>query len=123
MSKRIDLTGQHLGRWTVIEYVGNTRTVAWWKCRCDCGTVRIVNGRRLRDGTSKSCGCLRRELMSKHGASNTRLYGIWTNMKGRCNNPNAEGYKDYGGRGIQVCKEWAHDFSVFQEWAMSHGLL
>lgn len=121
MSKRIDLTGQHLGRWTVIEYVGNTRTVAWWKCRCDCGTVRIVNGRRLRDGTSKSCGCLRRELMSKHGASNTRLYGIWTNMKGRCNNPNAEGYKDYGGRGIQVCKEWAHDFSVFQEWAMSHG--
>lgn len=121
MSKRIDLTGQHLGRWTVIEYVGNTRTGAWWKCRCDCGTVRVVNGRRLRDGTSKSCGCLRRELMSKHGASGTRLYGIWTNMKGRCNNPNAEGYKDYGGRGIQVCEEWAHDFSVFQEWAMSHG--
>lgn len=121
MSKRIDLTGQHLGRWTVIEYAGNTHNGAWWKCRCDCGTVRIVNGRKLRDGTSKSCGCLRRELMSKHGASNTRLYGIWTNMKGRCNNPNAEGYKDYGGRGIQVCDEWAHDFSVFQEWAMSHG--
>jgi hypothetical protein len=33
-------------------------------------------------------------------------------MRGRCNNPNTKEYKNYGGRGIQVCPEW-DDFSVF----------
>lgn len=51
----------------------------------------------------------------------TRLYSIWSNMKERCNNPNAAGYKNYGGRGITVCPEWEIDFLAFEEWAYSHG--
>lgn len=35
-----------------------------------------------------------------------REYSTWENMKQRCNNPNAEGYKNYGGRGIKVCVSW-----------------
>lgn len=42
-------------------------------------------------------------------------------MKQRCNNPNNLKYKDYGGRGIKVCKEWDDDYSVFREWAMNAG--
>jgi hypothetical protein len=41
-------------------------------------------------------------------------------MLQRCKNPNARDYNYYGGDGIQVCEEW-HDFSVFLDWALSHG--
>lgn len=55
-----DLSGMHFGRWTVLErasYAGEAK----WKCRCDCGTERIVLERSLKAGVSQSCGCLSRE--------------------------------------------------------------
>lgn len=55
-----------------------------------------------------------------HGMSDSRLYGIWTNMKTRCENPKSTFYKRYGGRGITVCKEWEH-FESFLEWANESG--
>lgn len=56
----------------------------------------------------------------KHGLTGTRLYRIWKAMKRRCNNPNLEAYKNYGGRGIKVCKEW-DVFSEFHNWAIRNG--
>lgn len=47
-----------------------------WKCRCDCGTERSVEGARLRGGRSKSCGCLLREstaLRSRKDITNQRF--------------------------------------------------
>ena len=41
-------------------------------------------------------------------------------MKQRCNNPNNQKYKDYGGRGIHVCDEWMNDFQSFYDWAMAN---
>ncbi len=49
-----DLTGRTFGQWTVIRYAGGKKYLA----KCSCGTVREVNGNRLRTGKSKSCGCL-----------------------------------------------------------------
>ena len=40
-------------------------------------------------------------------------YQSWTAMIQRCRNPNAAGYRNYGGRGITVCEAWRHDFSAF----------
>lgn len=40
------------------------------------------------------------------------LYSTWKGMRSRCNNPNHSRYKDYGERGISVCKEW-DDFYIF----------
>lgn len=57
----------------------------------------------------------------KHGKRNTRLYGIWLQMKNRCFNTKTERYKDYGGRGITVCDEWKNDFTKFYDWSISNG--
>jgi hypothetical protein len=37
-------------------------------------------------------------------------------MKDRCYNPNVEGYKYYGGRGISICQEWIEDFEAFYQY-------
>lgn len=40
-------------------------------------------------------------------------YIAWYGMKQRCFNPNREGWKYYGGRGITVCEEWKDNFAQF----------
>lgn len=51
----------------------------------------------------------------KHGLSYTPVYRIWTYMLSRCNNPNATDYKEYGGRGITVCKKWLKFENFFED--------
>lgn len=55
------------------------------------------------------------------GNQHSRLYSIWSAMKNRCYNPKKQGYKYYGGRGIEVCEEWKDDFSSFANWALQNG--
>lgn len=52
---------------------------------------------------------------------NKRLWGIYHGMKKRCLNKNDARYKDYGGRGIKICKEWLLSFDNFADWAKSNG--
>lgn len=64
--KAIDMTGQRVGRLTVLERAGSLTaglyTVPAWRCRCDCGNEVIVRGLSLRSGNTTSCGCLHREI-------------------------------------------------------------
>src|SRR6266581_3944496 len=67
-----DLTGRSFGRLTVLERDRAPRESsgghAYWRCACDCGNETSVAGCALRDGSTKSCGCLRREMYAaKHG--------------------------------------------------------
>lgn len=131
--KTQNLVGQRFGRLIVIErYICDGKQPKWL-CQCDCGNEKIVFGTHLKQGTTKSCGCLGKEMAPergrksklgerslKHGDFGTRLYGVWTAMKRRCQNPNVKHYKDYGGRGILVCSEW-QEYIPFKEWAMSSG--
>lgn len=39
-------------------------------------------------------------------------YQVWVDMRRRCSNPASKQYKDYGGRGITVCKRW-NSFALF----------
>ena len=55
-----------------------------------------------------------------YSADYPKLFGTWETMKSRCENPNREKYKDYGGRGISVCEDW-HDAKAFCEWALANG--
>jgi hypothetical protein len=110
--KLIDLTGQHFGRWTVLALhpKRSKHRNARWHCVCDCGGERLVAASSLRQGGSKSCGCLQRECKTKHGHTKggkvTRAYRCWVAMRQRCFNPNHEAYPYYGGRGITVCERW-----------------
>ena len=54
-------------------------------------------------------------------AENKRLWGIWHGVKRRCLDARTARYKDYGGRGIHVCDEWANDFDAFADWAKANG--
>lgn len=130
MGKALDLTGQKFGRLTAIEIdclreVKHGNCISWI-CRCDCGEMVTVTSKNLRNGNTKSCGCLQREkagnVNRKHGMgiNKSRLYKIWAGMRERCTNKNAHNYKYYGGRGISVCDEW-QEYLPFYKWAMSNG--
>lgn len=60
-------------------------------------------------------------FVRKHPPEQDRLYNVWCSMKERCYNAHNKRYGRYGARGISVCDEWKCDFSVFANWAMSHG--
>jgi hypothetical protein len=116
----VNLIGKNFGRWLVIKRVNNISGRSAWLCKCECGVERILKNSDLRDGRTKSCGCLRKEKTSErfktHGFRNHRLYRIWVSMKSRCYNLKVQHYSRYGGRGIQICDEWLHDFKAFYDW-------
>lgn len=64
----IDLTGQDFTYWHVIERDNSVKKKqAYWKCKCKCGVIKSVSGTALRNGTSTSCGCRKKEITSKLG--------------------------------------------------------
>jgi hypothetical protein len=105
----IDRTGDRYERLTVVERLAaksKTDTNARWLCRCDCGMAVVAYGQDLGRGKVKSCGCLNAERIMQHGMSQLPVYHVWRQMRQRCENPTAQRYADYGGRGIKVCERW-----------------
>lgn len=136
MSKFVDLTGQKFGRLTVLKILGKGQDGRYkYLCKCDCNKEVEVKGVYLTTGQVRSCGCLVHDTSrenalkrnkgnkfgEKHGKSHTRLYKIWKGMKRRCYSKTCETYKNYGGKGIEVCKEWKDNFENFYSWAMDNG--
>ena len=82
-------------------------------CKCECGNVVIVRNANLKNGHSKSCGCLKLESASitgrqnkKHGQHKSGTYTSWRAMLGRCVNKNNASFSNYGALGIAVCERW-----------------
>lgn len=82
---------------------------------CSCGTRKVIRVNRVKNGVSKSCGCLHREVITKHKHTkeNRLAYSAWRGMKARCLNYDPD--PNYGGRGITVCDRWRHSFESFLE--------
>ena len=128
MGKKLDLRGQPFGKLTVLRENGRDKhNKVLWLCRCECGNVVTVLGSNLRNENTTSCGCYQRERSAeshtKHGASRTRLYFVWSSMLQRvgvykC--ADEETKRLYQDRGITVCDEWLV-FENFRDWALSHG--
>lgn len=111
--KLVDVTGKHFGKLTAVKRAGSDGSNAWWECVCECGATKVVRLCHLQRGSIKSCGCgPKGRHRFKHGKTDTRIYRIWRQMHQRCENPKAEGYENYGGRGIKVC-EWWNTFPNF----------
>ena len=106
MRKPIIKKGDKYNRLTAIRFDHKRRSYQYWLFQCDCGNKKVLNVSEVKRGRSKSCGCLVKERLTTHGMKYTREYSIWVGMKQRCLNKNSKSYKNYGGRGITVCKRW-----------------
>ena len=120
--------GDRFGRGVVLEEIripvtrADRTNVRGARLTCDCGTVyEVAVGDLLKKaGSTKSCGCMRREGnhtshgLSRHGGQTESLYRTWCNMMARCYNPRVKEFRYYGARGIEVCERW-HDVRLFIE--------
>lgn len=137
-SSCINLIGQRFGRLIVINIADiadksdiadkKGRSGAVWKCLCDCGETKYCFSNQLISGSTKSCGCLRKETNREnaknnitHGDSYTRLYTIWVRIIQFTTNINTPNYEHYGGRGIKIYKPWLDDYTIFKDWAFKNG--
>lgn len=130
MGQLKDLTGKRFGKLTVLRRgERNDGHSSWWICQCDCGNIKEIRRSCLIKGFTKSCGCYNsdkarehgRQMMTKHGWYGTRVYSIWHSIIDRCYNPNCPQYHHYGGRGIEMCREWREHPEAFCEWAIANG--
>lgn len=113
-SPTIDLTGHRFGRLVAIHPSDRSKR---WICLCDCGTLCEKGQGKLREGQSRSCGCLQKELFVKrsrvHGLRFHPLYMMWIGIRQRCLKPACKTYQWYGARGIKVCDRWRDSFEAF----------
>lgn len=132
MPSFIDLSGMKFGRLTVLErdnrHFGRGDHT-YWVCKCECGKISKVRPDALKSGAVVSCGCYHSHVSSeigkyvnlRHGMTKTRIFKIWSGMKERCTNPKIDAYKNYGARGIYVCKIWSENFESFLNWSLENG--
>src|ERR1700744_2357780 len=103
-------------------YLGESHSVNWHrfaKFRCHCGKEFVSQISKVKSGHTKSCGCnVVAHLINMnqtHGLTGTPEFDTWVGMRQRCNNPDNDRYKDWGGRGIKVCDRWQESFENFYE--------
>lgn len=115
MAKALDLVGQRFGRLVVKERVENSPNgQTRFRSICDCGGEAVSFGSSLKRGSTRSCGCLYRELAAQinfthghtRGYTSSRTRNSWRGMKERCDNPKNSHYPIYGGRGISYPEKW-----------------
>lgn len=106
MGKIIDLTDRVFGRLHIIKYAHTRQNKTYWTAKCTCGNIKTIRSHSLISSRTKSCGCWNKEMHTKHGMKKSREYNTWAQMKKRCQNQKDKDFKNYGGRGIIVCKRW-----------------
>jgi hypothetical protein len=130
MTPRLNIEpGDSYSRWVVVAAATARGNIPYFLCRCDCGSVKEVQGRNLQRGQSRSCGCLKRELQRTrlpniaHGdaaGKKTTLYRLWVGIKTRCLNTRDHAYPRYGGRGITLHPAWEQDYVAFRDWIQAN---
>jgi len=107
MGKFINRIGLTYGRLFVTADAGVGKSKKrLWECACECGKKTVVTSGQLATGRTKSCGCLHKETIIRHGGCHKSSYNTWRAMIRRCRNTEDKDYFRYGARGITVCEEW-----------------
>ena len=97
------------------------RKIFYCKCLL-CGNIiphRLDNLLRLKGNGCKDCV---NKAKSINSLKHTRLYNVWRQMKHRCRCTETDysHWKNYRGRGIDICKEW-ETYAPFKKWAEENG--
>lgn len=126
--KRI-LAGERFGeREVVCELDERKNGYVLYLVKCKCGNTSKLSYSYLKrhpHNLCLNCSCKNSSKKGKdnhfyrHGHANREQgksgeYNCWISMRSRCNNPNEDQYKDYGGRGISICERW-NEFPNFYE--------
>lgn len=115
-----DRAGERRGRLTFISFSyrdSGPKGKIYWNVLCDCGNKTTV----ALSSWTKSCGCLMLEWAKSgkapmtHGLRHSLAYGSWALMKQRCLNPRNPHYKNWGGRGITICKRWLNFINFYTD--------
>lgn len=123
----IDETGNtHHNLFVLYKVVKNGRV--YWHCKCKCGNETDVRGDSLRNGDTKSCGCLQRERSREQNTTHGCVYEPWyhtyKDMMIRCGHWEGASecdLRNYRERGITVCELWKKSPRAFGDWLLSHG--
>lgn len=112
--------GTKIGKLTAIKYLGLRSRRATFLWVCECGNEKIVQTYNVLSGTTKSCGCVRKETAKTQGRKNashgrrfTPEYRAWIGMKKRCSPNDKWDSPRYFDRGIKVCARWTNSFENF----------
>jgi len=103
------MIGLRFGKLVVMSGPASKNHSKYWLCVCDCGNTHSVKTKYLRNGDTKSCGCMKSEankLRTTHGRTHSTEYHRWASMIRRCSSEKDKQWKNYGGRGIKVCDRW-----------------
>jgi len=115
-----NIIGKKIGRLTVLENTEKRyRRMVIWLCICDCGNKIELPTMSLSSGHTKSCGCLQKDKVTKHGEfkgkgkQTTLTYESWRAMKKRCLELNSKQYKYYCDH--EICDKWINSFFNFKK--------
>lgn len=112
--KPLDIVGQRYGRLIALKRLENKGRRTVWLFTCDCGKNCVIDLDPVRGGKTKSCGCLKVDIITKRSVTHGNSVGrkctpelrAWSHAKSRCFNSNDPKYNQYGGRGITMCPQW-----------------
>jgi len=116
---------KELGTYEYPKETSRRRRVVTSRCN-DCLKEKTQSYDSFIANVSKECiHCAMVRKNTKHGGCSreniSKLYRVWVNMKSRCYNKNNTHYKNYGAKGVTICKEWLNDFKSFETWALLNG--
>ena len=124
------LIGQKFHQLTITQYLGSFNGINKVVAICDCGVEKEFRlGNIIGNGKTKSCGCFNKKvtaerntkLLTKHGLTGHPLMSVYNSMKSRCYDITDVQYKNWGAKGVRMCKEWLDNPKVFYDWAMENG--
>lgn len=121
--REIDLTGKRFGRLKVMYAIGSEKNGMEWACECECGNWTRATTSRLNSGSTKSCGCLKREIERTDGYRNhlTNMYVTYHKLRAACYDKCNPKYAEFGAKGIAFCPEWKSNVDAFVEWSLKNG--
>jgi hypothetical protein len=118
--KNQNIVGQKYNRLTIIAEAYRKDNRTFITAKCDCGKIIDCQLYKIQSNHTQGCGCVKPKRRT-HNLSKHDLYSVWQGIKRRCYEKQAINYHNYGGRGIEMCKDWKNDFQIFYDWAMKNN--